>query len=124
MPPLTWKKRLHWLLLAFVPSSLMLSVTMYITTDIAAIPLLWVVPLALYLLTFVIVFAEDGRGCRIVWWCGWMPLVVLVIVLLLLLSGGDGIRGVIGVVARSVASALPVLAGFDVPRRTGADAAA
>jgi hypothetical protein len=44
-------------LLAFVPSSLMLSVTTYISADIAAIPLLWVVPLALYLLTFILVFA-------------------------------------------------------------------
>jgi len=55
---LTPKRRLRWLLLAFVPSSLMLSVTTYISTDIAAVPLLWVIPLALYLLTFVLVFAS------------------------------------------------------------------
>ena len=36
----------------------MLGVTQYITTDVAAVPLLWVVPLALYLLTFTIVFAR------------------------------------------------------------------
>jgi hypothetical protein len=47
---------LRWLLLAFVPASLMLSVTTYLTTDIAAIPLLWVLPLALYLLTFTLTF--------------------------------------------------------------------
>jgi len=55
---LTLKRRLRWLLLAFVPSSLMLSVTTYLSTDIAAVPLLWVIPLALYLLTFVLVFAS------------------------------------------------------------------
>jgi SAM-dependent methyltransferase len=54
----TWRLRLWWLLLAFVPSSLMLGVTTHISTDIASVPLLWVVPLALYLLTFILVFAR------------------------------------------------------------------
>ena len=49
---------LHWLVLALVPSSLLLGVTSYITTQITSLPLLWVVPLALYLLTFVIAFSE------------------------------------------------------------------
>jgi hypothetical protein len=56
--PLSWKRRLRWLVLAFVPSSMMLGVTMYLTTDIAPIPLLWVIPLAIYLLTFILVFAR------------------------------------------------------------------
>jgi hypothetical protein len=56
--PLSLKRRLRWALLAFVPSSLVLGVTTYITTDVAAVPLLWVVPLALYLLSFVVVFAR------------------------------------------------------------------
>jgi len=47
---------LHWGLLAFVPSSLMLAVTSRISTDIGAVPLVWVIPLALYLLSFVIAF--------------------------------------------------------------------
>lgn len=51
-------RRLRWVLLSFVPSSLMLSVTTYLSTDIAAIPLLWVIPLAIYLLTFILVFAR------------------------------------------------------------------
>src|SRR5678816_2588592 len=51
-------RRLRWVLYAFVPSSLMLGVTTYITTDIAAFPLLWVIPLSLYLLTFILVFAR------------------------------------------------------------------
>ena len=51
-------RRLRWMLYAFIPSSLMLGVTTYITTDIAAFPLLWVIPLSLYLLTFILVFAK------------------------------------------------------------------
>ena len=49
---------LGWLALSFVPSSLMLGVTTYVTTDVAAVPLLWVIPLALYLLTFVLAFTD------------------------------------------------------------------
>jgi hypothetical protein len=56
--PLTIRRRLRWLLLAFAPSSLMLGVTNYVTTDIAAVPLLWIIPLALYLLTMVLAFAR------------------------------------------------------------------
>jgi len=50
--------RARWVLLAFVPSSLLLSVTAHITTDLAAVPLLWILPLVLYLLTYVIVFSR------------------------------------------------------------------
>lgn len=53
-----WKRRAKWLGLAFLPSSLMLGVTTYLTTDIASVPLLWVMPLALYISTFIIVFAR------------------------------------------------------------------
>lgn len=53
---LSWPRRGRWVLLAFVPSSLMLSVTTYLSTNIAPIPLLWVIPLAIYLLTFILVF--------------------------------------------------------------------
>jgi SAM-dependent methyltransferase len=51
------RDRLIWVFLAAVPSSLMLGVTTYITTDVASAPFLWVIPLALYLLTFIIAFA-------------------------------------------------------------------
>jgi hypothetical protein len=54
----TLRRRARWALLAFVPSSLVLGVTTYITTDVASAPLLWVIPLTLYLLSFVIVFAR------------------------------------------------------------------
>ncbi len=51
-------RRLRWLALSFVPSSLMVGVTTYITSDVAAVPLLWVIPLALYLLTFILAFTK------------------------------------------------------------------
>ncbi|HEV8436519.1 MAG TPA: fused MFS/spermidine synthase [Methylomirabilota bacterium] len=51
-------RRLVWVALAFVPSSLLLGVTTYITTDIAAVPLLWVLPLAIYLLSFILAFGR------------------------------------------------------------------
>jgi hypothetical protein len=53
-------RRLYWILLAFIPSSLLFGVTNYITTEIAPTPLLWTIPLALYLTTFVLAFA--GRN--------------------------------------------------------------
>ncbi len=52
----TWRDALAWAGLAAVPSGLLIAVTAHISTDVAAVPLLWVAPLALYLLTFVIVF--------------------------------------------------------------------
>lgn len=56
--PATLRQRLAWTALAFVPSSLLLGVTTHITADIASAPLLWVVPLMLYLLTFILAFAR------------------------------------------------------------------
>lgn len=53
--------RLLWVVLAFLPSSLMLGVTAYVTTDVAAVPMLWMLPLILYLLSFVIVFWRYPR---------------------------------------------------------------
>ena len=55
---LGWPQRARWIALAFVPSSLMLGVTTAITADVPAIPLFWVLPLALYLVSFVLVFAR------------------------------------------------------------------
>lgn len=52
------RQQLRWIALAFVPSSLMLGVTTFLSTDVAAIPLFWVIPLSLYLLTFILVFAS------------------------------------------------------------------
>lgn len=47
----------RWLLLSFAPSSLLLGLTNFVTTDLAAVPMLWVIPLAAYLATFMIAFA-------------------------------------------------------------------
>ena len=83
--PLSMKRRLRWVLLAFVPSSLVLGVTTHVTTDLVAVPLLWVIPLALYLLSFVIVFARGFKLPR-----GFMARVVpgmAVLVAMVYLSG-------------------------------------
>jgi len=55
---LTWRRRLRWIGMAALPSSLMLGTTSYITTDIGSFPLLWVLPLAAYLVSFVLAFAR------------------------------------------------------------------
>lgn len=57
----TWRQRVRWAGFAFVPSSLLLGATAYTTTDLASVPLLWVAPLALYLLSFVLAFARERR---------------------------------------------------------------
>jgi len=58
---ISWTRRLRWVLLAFAPSSLMLSVTTHLSMEVASVPMLWVVPLAIYLVTFVLVFAQRQR---------------------------------------------------------------
>ena len=54
--PPTFRDALIWIALAAVPSALLIAITAHISTDVAAAPFLWVVPLALYLATFVIAF--------------------------------------------------------------------
>ena len=56
--PIARSRIAMWTLLAFIPSSLMLGVTTFVSTNLASSPLLWIIPLSLYLLTFVIVFAK------------------------------------------------------------------
>ncbi|MBY0524273.1 MAG: fused MFS/spermidine synthase [Gemmataceae bacterium] len=72
----------HWIALAFIPSSLMLGVTTYLTTDIASIPLLWIPPLALYLLTFIIVFSRVPPIVHTAMVLA-MPVIVLLLVFLM-----------------------------------------
>ena len=74
--------RLHWIALAFVPSSLLLGVTTYITTDIAAVPLLWVLPLAIYLLTFILAFGRWPERMHRAVLSVTLPVVFLVIFLM------------------------------------------
>ena len=56
--PIELKRKLAWIGLGFIPSALLVSVTSHISTDIAAAPLLWVVPLGLYLLSFMLAFRD------------------------------------------------------------------
>ena len=59
--PIATSRRLRWILLAAIPSGLLSAVTNLVTTDLLSAPLLWVVPLILYLATFVVAFSERGR---------------------------------------------------------------
>ncbi|HEU4561194.1 MAG TPA: fused MFS/spermidine synthase [Longimicrobium sp.] len=81
--PLTRDDRIIWVGLAFIPSSLLLSVTSFITTDVAPVPLLWVVPLALYLLTFTIAFSARPL-LRHGWMLAVQPLFIVAVSLLLM----------------------------------------
>lgn len=56
-----WRRRLRWIFYAFVPSSMLLGVTSHISMDIASFPLLWVLPLAVYLLTMIVAFAVNAK---------------------------------------------------------------
>ncbi|WP_298747289.1 fused MFS/spermidine synthase [uncultured Brevundimonas sp.] len=69
-PPMPWRRKAVLVLLAAAPSSLMLGVTAHLSTDVASAPFLWVMPLALYLLTFVIAFQARP----------WIPLPVTLVV--------------------------------------------
>jgi spermidine synthase len=57
----TKSETIRWITLAAIPSGLMLATTLHLTTDIVAMPLLWVIPLGLYLLSFSVAFATDRR---------------------------------------------------------------
>ena len=64
-PPISAARIATWLALAAVPSGLMLSTTTHLTTDIVAMPLLWVIPLALYLMSFMVAFASRQTLARL-----------------------------------------------------------
>jgi hypothetical protein len=63
--PIGWRRIALWLALAAVPSGLMLSTTTHLTTDIVAMPLLWVIPLGLYLLSFVFAFKDRSHTAQV-----------------------------------------------------------
>lgn len=69
-PAPSWRERGLWVLLAAAPSSLLLGVTTHLSTDVASAPFLWVIPLALYLLTFVIAFQNRP----------WIPLPITLVI--------------------------------------------
>jgi hypothetical protein len=54
----SWRDRLIWAVLGFIPSGLLIAVTVHIATDVASGPYIWIVPLALYLLTYVFAFSD------------------------------------------------------------------
>jgi hypothetical protein len=90
----------RWMLLAFVPSSLMLAVTTKISTDVGAIPLVWVVPLSLYLLSFVLTFARRPLGVTpILRLCYLLSLAVLGAVFAGITGAHVGLWGVAALIA-------------------------
>jgi hypothetical protein len=78
----TWRDAATWMALAAVPAGLLIAVTAHLSTDVAAAPLLWVIPLALYLLTFVIVF-QTKPLLRHDWMVAIQPLFIAGLVVLL-----------------------------------------
>jgi spermidine synthase len=77
-------------LLSAIPSALLVSVTNYLTTDIAAVPLLWVLPLALYLLSFVLAFSRWRIVPRRVL-AALLPILVLILLLAMLIHATEPI---------------------------------
>lgn len=67
-----WRRRTTWVLWAFIPSAAMLAITTHLTTDIAPVPLLWVIPLAIYTGSFIAAFARH-RPVSTKWWVGLSP---------------------------------------------------
>ena len=67
VPGPTARQRVRWLVLSLVPSVLLLAVTAQITTDIAPIPLLWTLPLGIYLASFIRVFSQGWQPSRWTW---------------------------------------------------------
>ncbi len=82
----SWMLRARWVFLAAVPSGLLIAVTAHISTDVAAAPLLWVLPLSLYLLTWVLVF-QSRPLLPHKWMLALQPLAIAVIAILLAYTG-------------------------------------
>ncbi len=79
------RRHLATLLLVFIPSSWLMGVTTYLTTDLAPMPLLWVIPLALYLLSYIVAFAgPESLAVRL----AGRSLPVLALAVILVLSAG------------------------------------
>lgn len=88
--PPTWRDALIWIGLAAVPSALLIAITAHISTDVAAAPFLWVVPLALYLATFVIAFqSRPMLPHRFVLWLA--PIAIILLVVSMALGSADQI---------------------------------
>jgi SAM-dependent methyltransferase len=86
--PIGKRRMLLWLALSAVPSGLMLSTTTLLTTDLMAMPLLWVIPLGFYLLSFSVAFSERSEWSGIL--SRWAPFTLLLVGGLAMISGGQG----------------------------------
>ncbi len=117
-PAPTWLQRARWIFLAAVPSGLLVAVTAHISTDVAAAPLLWVLPLSLYLLTWVLVF--QSRPLIPHWLVLLLqPLAIIGVVVLLAVGGEQNLLLTLG-----RASALLLRDRDELPWRARAHASA
>ncbi|MGJ5206883.1 fused MFS/spermidine synthase [Bradyrhizobium sp. HKCCYLR20261] len=94
-PAPRWLLRLRWIFLAAVPSGLLIAVTAHISTDVAAAPLLWVLPLSLYLLTWVLVF-QSRPLLPHKWMLALQPLAIAGVVVLLAFGGEQNLALTLG----------------------------
>ncbi|MBS0532310.1 MAG: fused MFS/spermidine synthase [Proteobacteria bacterium] len=94
-PSPDWALRLRWIFLAAVPSGLLIAVTAHISTDVAAAPLLWVLPLSLYLLTWVLVF-QSRPLLPHRWMLLLQPLAIAGVVILLAVGGEQNLLLTLG----------------------------
>jgi hypothetical protein len=94
-PAPTWLLRGRWIFLAAVPSGLLIAVTAHISTDVAAAPLLWVLPLSLYLLTWVLVF-QSRPLLPHTWMLMLQPLAIAGVIVLLAVGGEQNLLLTIG----------------------------
>lgn len=89
------RRVLLWVLLSAAPSSLMLGATTFISTDLAAVPLLWIGPLAVYLVTMIVAFSRWGpRATRFA--SAALPLLAIGLVVSVLMSALRPIEVLVG----------------------------
>jgi hypothetical protein len=94
-PAPAWSLRARWIFLAAVPSGLLIAVTAHISTDVAAAPLLWVLPLSLYLLTWVLVFQSQPLLPHN-WMLALQPLAIASVIALLAVGGEQNLLLTLG----------------------------
>jgi hypothetical protein len=94
-PAPSWVLRARWIFLAAVPSGLLIAVTAHISTDVAAAPLLWVLPLSLYLLTWVLVF-QSRPLLPHKWMLMLQPLAIAGVIVLLAVGGEQNLLLTLG----------------------------